>query len=553
MVGIAWPTAAFSQAAFDLNDPLQGMSPPAHTVDSKDNGSASKSSKTSSKNQKKSDKGLKEVSFRPNPSQPAPVLSSLPKATAPGFTEASSGHMQQIFALLQKAGIQPQDASFVVEPVDGSMPAYAHNGERVMSLASTTKVITSLAALDTLGAQYRWATRAYPLGSVDPSAPSAQLHGHLMIVGGGDPTMTYADLLAWFKNIQSNSFQHIQGNIVVDRQVFRLSSGDQSNVPPEQDGVTYHRWPEGLIVNKGILQAKLQVKDGAAQWSFNPPLDGVKVNNQLVVRSGPCRSNKNAPNMSLSSGDTLSITFQGELSPQCGVTTLETSTLSDGAFVRAVIGAAWREAGGTLTGRVVERTTESTAQIDPVFLKEWNKKPWAARASKPLSQVLRDMNKVSDNLIARHLMLSLSRGFPQRAGSLQEARSRVSQWLKKQGFSNQDINVDNGSGLAYNETARPRALVSLLRQAWLSKKSQIFKSSLPIAGLDGTLSRRFTNNEVKGHAFLKTGTLSNTRALAGYVEGADGKIYAVAAVINHPNAEKGVPALDEFIRWVKVR
>jgi D-alanyl-D-alanine carboxypeptidase/D-alanyl-D-alanine-endopeptidase (penicillin-binding protein 4) len=93
-------------------------------------------------------------------------------------------------------------------------------------------------------------------------------------------------------------------------------------------------------------------------------------------------------------------------------------------------------------------------------------------------------------------------------------------------------------------------MVQLLHNAWRTSGSQAFVNSLPIAGVDGTLARRMRTGSATGQAYLKTGTLSDTRALAGYVRAKSGKVYAVAALANHAHASRATPALDAFIEWV---
>ena len=177
-------------------------------------------------------------------------------------------------------------------------------------------------------------------------------------------------------------------------------------------------------------------------------------------------------------------------------------------------------------------------------------KAYGEHVSAPLHEVLRTMDKNSDNIVARHVFLSLSKGFPSRPASMPDARSRVAAWLKLQGLAADDLSMDNGSGLSLAEQARPAALVRLLQASWRSRHRQTFVQSLPVAGEDGTLAGRFRGSDAQGRAFLKTGTLQTSCALAGYVKGRSGKVYAVAALVNHPHASRGVPALDAFIEWV---
>jgi D-alanyl-D-alanine carboxypeptidase/D-alanyl-D-alanine-endopeptidase (penicillin-binding protein 4) len=147
-------------------------------------------------------------------------------------------------------------------------------------------------------------------------------------------------------------------------------------------------------------------------------------------------------------------------------------------------------------------------------------------------------------------MLSMCKGFPSKPATLPDARKRVAEWLAKRGLSRSDLSIDNGSGLSHEEKGRAMAMVQLLRQAWGAPYAGDLLKSLPVAGEDGTLSARMKSSIAKGKAFLKTGTLTDTRALAGYVQARSGKTYAVAAIINDPKAGKGVAALDAFIAWI---
>ena len=123
-------------------------------------------------------------------------------------------------------------------------------------------------------------------------------------------------------------------------------------------------------------------------------------------------------------------------------------------------------------------------------------------------------------------------------------------WLRDQGLADGDVEVENGSGLSHSERAKPRAMVQLLRKAWHAEQAQAFFESLPIAGVDGTLAHRLQGGKATGHAYLKTGTLNDTRALAGYVLAASGKMYAVAVMVNNAAAERGRAAMDVFIEWL---
>lgn len=211
----------------------------------------------------------------------------------------------------------------------------------------------------------------------------------------------------------------------------------------------------------------------------------------------------------------------------------------------------WREVGGGLRGRVrdgdlsrgrpdAERLPFLDADGEPVM-------PLGTLLSPPLSEVVRDINKASHNLAARQLMLSLARGFPVRSATLPAARERVARWLQRQGLAPGDLELENGSGLSRAERGRPRAMVQLLRRAWAAEAHRAFFESLPVAGVDGTLAHRLQGGAAAGRAWLKTGSLLDARALAGYVHARSGRWYALAAFVNHALAAGATPALDAVV------
>jgi D-alanyl-D-alanine carboxypeptidase/D-alanyl-D-alanine-endopeptidase (penicillin-binding protein 4) len=214
-----------------------------------------------------------------------------------------------------------------------------------------------------------------------------------------------------------------------------------------------------------------------------------------------------------------------------------------------MVASLWAESGGQLRGGVVEtaRSRQSSvgARADDAGPREG--RDWSSRTVTSMPGLLREMNKTSNNVAARDLLLSLGPPGPmaQRA-----AQRRVAEWLRSQGLADDDLRIDDGSGRSRLARGRPRALVQLLVNEWRSKDARVFVDSLPIAGVDGTLSRRMRGGAAAGRAFLKTGSLSDTRALAGYVTARSGKVYAIALLVNHTQAARATPALDALVEWL---
>ena len=227
------------------------------------------------------------------------------------------------------------------------------------------------------------------------------------------------------------------------------------------------------------------------------------------------------------------------------------------ALSAAVVAGAWSASGGTLHGNVAQRDAAAAARggrgARAPAAPPYPGKPWATLESAPLPELVRAINKSSDNLAARNLLLSIAPGFSPTTSTLQLARQRLGQWLQKSGLAGADApRIENGSGLSHGERGSAWGMVQLLQRAWGDRKVQrVFLASLPVAGADGTLAGRFKASDAQRNAFLKTGTLSGVRSLAGYVRAKSGRMVAVTILVNSDKAGAAVPALDRFIEWVR--
>jgi D-alanyl-D-alanine carboxypeptidase/D-alanyl-D-alanine-endopeptidase (penicillin-binding protein 4) len=163
---------------------------------------------------------------------------------------------------------------------------------------------------------------------------------------------------------------------------------------------------------------------------------------------------------------------------------------------------------------------------------------------------VRDINKFSNNVMARQLFLTIGAektGQPARADLSTDA---VRSWLADKRIELPELVLDNGSGLSRTERITAAGMGRLLQAIYGSSLMPEMMSSLPIVALDGTMRRRFKSEELAGQAHIKTGSLSDVRAIAGYVLAASGKRYAVVFFVNHSNAAQSQPAQDALLRWV---
>jgi D-alanyl-D-alanine carboxypeptidase/D-alanyl-D-alanine-endopeptidase (penicillin-binding protein 4) len=165
-------------------------------------------------------------------------------------------------------------------------------------------------------------------------------------------------------------------------------------------------------------------------------------------------------------------------------------------------------------------------------------------SSAPLADVIRDINKFSNNVMAQQVFLSL--GLSDGVATPEKARTALNQWWAKRISIKQPPVFDNGSGLSRQTRISAQALGQLLQTAYASPWMPELMSSLPIAGVDGTLKR---SRAASGSAHLKTGSLRDVTALAGYADASSGKRYILVAMVNHANAAAARPALDALLSW----
>jgi D-alanyl-D-alanine carboxypeptidase/D-alanyl-D-alanine-endopeptidase (penicillin-binding protein 4) len=240
----------------------------------------------------------------------------------------------------------------------------------------------------------------------------------------------------------------------------------------------------------------------------------------------------------VSRADGASASFDGRYPAACGEREWYVALLDHPHYVLAMFTRYWRDAGGSFAGGVRDGRAPPTA------------KPLAILQSPPLYDVVRDINKLSNNLMARQLFLTLATSAYPPPATIKRAAQTVRQWLLQQKLRFPELVMDNGSGLSRHERIAAQSMAQLLLAADASRLRSDFESSLAVAATDGTVRKRFTDDAVADRALLKTGTLEGVRALAGYVYGVDGRRYVVVCLVNHPNAARAQPALDMLVEQI---
>ena len=170
--------------------------------------------------------------------------------------------------------------------------------------------------------------------------------------------------------------------------------------------------------------------------------------------------------------------------------------------------------------------------------------------SESLAEMTRDINKFSNNVMARQLFLTLSAETLKLPGQAERSARAVKTWLAEKKIGGYELVMENGSGLSRIERASAGMLGRMLVAVYRSPVMPEFMSSMPLVAYDGTMRRRMKTRDIAGQAHIKTGSLNDVRAIGGYVLAASGKRYAVVFIVNHANAGSAQAAQDALLQWV---
>ena len=441
----------------------------------------------------------------------------------------------------------PGTVSRVPEPVNPSgernpapapqtlpAPRLAWQPDVPMNPASVMKLVTTYAGLDMLGPGYFWKTRVFTQGYVQ----NGVLNGNLVIQGSGDPKLVVERLQDLIRAIQDKGVRQIKGDILLDNSIFRLPAHNAAAF--DDDPLRpYNVGPDGLLLNFKAVVLKFFPDAGGrrVRVESEPPIAGLNIPPDIAGTAGACGNWKSRVAADFTNPNQF--TFAGRYPVSCGDQTWSVAYVDPASYAPRVIDAMWRNAGGTLTGQV--KMTERPASGQPLI----------TGFSLPLTEIIADINKYSNNVMAQQLFLTLSAA-GDRHGSFAESRNTLARWWRQRFGLRTTPVVENGSGLSRNERVTAASLTALLQQAGTGPAAAAYEQSLSIAGIDGTARRmraRNPNSDAIGNATLKTGTLRDVTAIAGYAYGRSGAKYAVVGIINHPNAAAARPALDKLVEW----
>lgn len=436
-------------------------------------------------------------------------------------------------AALQRAKV-PREAlaAMVVELDSPKSPKLAYRPDEPMNPASVMKLVTTYAALDQLGPAFAWETPVY----LDAVPQDGALRGNVYIQGQGDPQMVLERLWLAMRRLRSMGVTVIVGDIILDRTAFSLPPRDAATFDGEP-WRPYNVGPDALLINFKAMTLRFvpDAAAGVARITYEPPMGGMQLPASVPLAPAATACGDWQAALKAELGEPGRIMFAGPFPASCGEREWSIAPADPDGYAARAIEGMWRDLGGKVTGSVHDGKVP--AGLKPAF----------TTRSQTLAEVVRDINKYSNNVMTQQVFLTLGLQATGR-GTWESGRQAMAQWWSSRWPQLTPPVWENGAGLSRDERVTARSLAGMLQTAWFSPHMPELLSSLPIVGVDGTL-RRVNTASAKGMAHLKTGTLRDVTALAGVVDSVSGRRYALVGIINHPLAPNARPALHALVDW----
>lgn len=457
--------------------------------------------------------------------------------------EALPGLPFVLRTVIARSHLSPEAYGLEVYDVEQKKVVLSYNARTFFRPASVMKTVTMAAAFDILGLQHRWHTMFF----LDPLPVTHGVYrGNLYVRAVGSPQLMFEDLIDVAEAMHDRGIRVIKGDIVVDSTQLGHDGRDYTSYHSD-DLVSspYNVGPHALLLNYRTLEFAITAHTARARVIHIEPKtivpSGCVVHNHLrFTLRRRCDITLHVQQQ----GPLCQLVFSGRMNRSCFAHhrswSAYTALFGHVEFFQRSFQRIWHELGGEFHGRVREGVIP--AQASSLVTEE----------SPPFSEIAYDTLKYSNNVMAQLSFLHL--GSTAYAGALsthENAQVVMAQWLARYHLCAQQLPViDNGSGFSYTAAVTPACVRSILAHVYETPSYEIFKTSLPLVGVDGTMKARLMDDPVAGHAFVKTGTMKTVRAIAGYVQSRRHRTYIVVGFVNAKRATEGLPILDTLLSQV---
>ncbi len=443
---------------------------------------------------------------------------------------------------LEQLAIPKAATGVYVHEIGTNKPLIEINADAAMNPASVMKLLTTYAGLELLGPAFTWPTILYANGKITEGV----LQGDLIIKGYGDPKLDLENFWLLIHRLRQTGLYEIKGDLILDHTHYEIPRGDPGEFD-RQPYRTYNALPEALLVNyrTSTLHLFPQPEKNSVHVIIDPLPESLSVQNNLRLTQGACGDWQNRLSIDAiaenNNSKEFTIVLNGSFSKYCEKQSVMLSLHDSERYTRDLFKHLWKQQGGVFHGDVIEGSTPKGSA------------PLKIYQSPPLAEIIRGINKFSNNIAARQLYLTLGTGeaiIDNSPATLAKSDAAIWQWLASKQLNFPELVVENGSGLSRKEQISARHMGQLLLAAFNSSVMPEFLSSLPIAAVDGTLKNRFLETPMKGRAHMKTGALDNVRALAGYLLDQKGRRIVIVFFVNHEKAGQSRAVIDTLVQWI---
>ncbi len=425
------------------------------------------------------------------------------------FSAGTNLYSDKLYSMVPDGARENGKLGVVVKSLRSGQTIFEHNPERMFIPASNEKIITSVAALSLLGKDYRFKTEFYSGGEIS----NGVLHGGLYIKGYGDPTLSDANIGYLVYKLKHLGVKQIKGGIIVDDEYFSKIRRPRGWKQEWKDDF-YSPPISALSLNYNVLEITVSGtglgKNPAVM--IHPKGSNIKIINRAVT-------SKKKSVLTTSWQGSNSLILDGRIRPRGNI--VLKIPVSDPAIF----------AGGVIKGAIEAGGIAVEGQVEHGTVPRWANS-FYTHHSEPLNLVVTEYNKNSVNVIGENLMKTMGAKFKGAPGTWTKGSQVISEFLNQAGIEDGYTVVD-GSGLSLLNRVSPDTLTRILSYAYNNHLiSSEFMISLPVAGVDGTLRKRFKKTAVQGRVMAKTGYLRNVRALSGFIYTMRGDVLVFSILSN---------------------
>jgi D-alanyl-D-alanine carboxypeptidase/D-alanyl-D-alanine-endopeptidase (penicillin-binding protein 4) len=444
---------------------------------------------------------------------------------------AESGAVERLHSDLVRIFSDPNFASaqwgVEVVSLDRGDVLFEHNSTRLYMPASNNKLVTTSAALVRLGPDYRYETRI----SADGDVIDGVLRGNLVVAGAGDPSLAprfhegdpFRVFKEWAANLKEKGIRKIEGGILGDARAF----------PPPFIGSSWE-WDDlvygyaapvsALQFNENLYSVEITPGDaeGApAKINCSPLPDYVTIDAKVTTIAAGARGKIDFQRGPRRESLVIRGTIAARAQPDTTTLAVELPTL----YYLAALKKTLQDEGIAVTSGTLLAIEDIDAQPSAGQLL------WS-HSSPPLSEILKPLLKVSQNLYAETLARTLGLVL-RNQGVFEAGREVVRETLERMAIQRDTYAYTDGSGLSRQNLVSADMLIRIFKYMSRQKYFPVFYDALPIAGVDGTLRGRMRSTKAENNVHGKTGTIAYVRCLSGYVKTADGEMLAFAMIANN--------------------